>query len=49
MSVERGWVVEFNNGRIMHVRAESLQKAICKAIENLTRATRVKEVHEVSA
>ena len=45
---ERGWVVEFNNGRILHVRADSIQTAICKAIENLTRATRVKAVHEVA-
>ena len=43
----KDWLVEFNNGQTYAVRAESLQQAIVKAVEKLTRATRVKSVHEV--
>jgi hypothetical protein len=45
----RNWLVEFTNGRTFAVSAKTMSEAICKAIENLTRAVRVKAVHEVAA
>jgi len=43
----KDWLVEFNNGMTFAIRAASLQLAIVKAIEKLTRATRVKAVHQI--
>ena len=44
----RNWLVEFNNGKVVAVSASTLSGAIVKAVERLTRATRVKAVHEVA-
>ena len=44
----KDWLVEFNNGKTYAIRAASVQDAIVKAIDKLTRATRVKAVHQIA-